>query len=209
MIRDASKYFLCAAAMVSGLLAGCNRGPERIHPPAINPASAGAAAIAEYDANGDGAIAGEELDEAAALQAAIENLDQNQDARVTADEIAARIKAWQASQVGITAVSCRVTMDDAPLEGATVVFDPPEFLGENIKPASGVTDSQGTATLSIAEQDRQDPRLSGMHCGLYQVRITKDGQVPARYNTETTLGAEVALDVADLEQGLHFDLQSM
>ena len=42
--------------------------------------------------------------------------------------------------------------------------------------------------------------FSGVHCGMYRVAVTKNGldgkeSVPAKYNTETTLGLEVAPDV--------------
>ncbi len=203
---------LLSRVVVAGLIAlvGCSRTPARIHPPSIDASAAGAAAIERFDQNGDGVVGGEELEQAPALQAAIENLDTDGDGAVSAEEVAARVRAWQASRIGIMSTSCRVTLDGEPLAGATVVYDPAPFLGDEIKPATGKTDKNGYAALTIAEEDRQDPNVPGAHCGLYRVRISKQESgsepIPARYNTDTTLGVEVAPDAEAVEAGMQFEL---
>jgi hypothetical protein len=73
-------------------------------------------------------------------------------------------------------------------------LEPEKFLGSGVKPASGVTDRDGSAALKAEGQD-----LPGVQFGFYRVRISKkDGQgretLPARYNTQTTLGCEIAPD---------------
>ena len=203
---------MAAMASTLGLVVptGCGRGPSRIHPPTINATVAGQAAMKEYDRNGDGAVAGDELDKAPSLKAALTILDADSDGRVTAEEVTARIEAWQASKIGMMSQRCEVLLDGSPLPGALVVYEPEAFLGPNVKPASGVTDDLGVAFLTIAESERPNPSFFGIHCGLYLVRITKGdrGQqvLPAGYNIVTTLGAEVAPDARDAETGSVFRL---
>ena len=44
--------------------------------------------------------------------------------------------------------------------------------------------------------------------GWYRVEITKAGEnIPAKYNTHTTLGQEIALDAAGIREGIKFSLQ--
>jgi hypothetical protein len=197
-----------SVALALVMMAGCGRGPSRIHPPSIDAVTAGNAAMKQYDRDGDGAVAGNEIDQAPSLKAALKTLDTDGDGRITAGEVTARIREWQASKLGLTTLQCEVTLDGAPLPGATVRYEPEAFLGPNVKPASGVTDELGIASLTIAESERQDPLVSGAQCGLYLVRITKDvnGQerIPPRYNAATTIGGEVA---HDMEIGSVFVLQ--
>ena len=58
--------------------------------------------------------------------------------------------------------------------------------------AAGETGRGGSAALAIPGEE-----LPGIHCGLYRVEISKLDQagaetIPARYNTDTTLGQEVS-----------------
>ncbi len=186
---------------------GCSGKPGRIHPPAINASSAGAEAITMYDTDKDGKISGAELDKCPALKAAMAQIDPSGEKAITADMITARIKAWQASKLGRTAVSCTVLHNGRPLPDAEVKFVPEKFLGENLPEASGKTDQSGVAMISIPTGgDRKVP--PGVAPGLYRVEITKASEkIPAKYNTETTLGQEVALDAAGIREGIKFDLK--
>ncbi|MBN2216110.1 MAG: hypothetical protein JW719_01910 [Pirellulales bacterium] len=184
------------------LAVGCNRTPSRVHPPGIDADAAGKAAMDQYDANKDGKVAGEELQKAPSLNAAIDNLDKDGDKAVSAEEVTERIKAWQDSRLGRTSIMIAVTYRGQPLDGAKVVFEPEQFLGAEVQPASGTTDPYGRATLNI-----ENSKIPGIAPGLYKVKITKDGMnIPAKYNTETTLGAEVARDAKDAETGPTFNL---
>jgi hypothetical protein len=158
--------------------------------------------MAEYDTDKDGKVAGAELEKAPSLKAALANLDKNADKAVSADEVTGRIKAWQASKVGDTTAMVTVTYRGQPLAGAKVVFEPEKFLGANVKPATGTTDQRGTAGMKAEG-------LMGVAPGLYKVKITKEGMaLPAMYNEQTVLGAEVANDAADaIESGPTFRLQ--
>ena len=89
--RQARILSAAGAACVATLLSGCSRGPARVGQPAINPATAAAEALAAYDTNRDGRIAGTELDASPALKSALARLDANGDGGVSAEEIAERI----------------------------------------------------------------------------------------------------------------------
>ena len=185
------RYPLSLVVLLLATCSGCfSSGPPREVGPSFDPSAIGAAAVKEYDTNGDGAIAGPELDKVPGILKALEHYDTNGDKRVTADTIAARIRQWQESGVQLTTTFCIVMLDDKPLDGATVTYEPEKFMGSELSPATGKTSPTGTAVPQI--QDKHGIRL-----GLYKVRISKMGadgkeMIPARYNTDTTLGDEVA-----------------
>jgi hypothetical protein len=157
--------------------------------------NAGGAAIANYDQNADGALSGDELKKAPALNAAIKRIDGNGDGNVTADEISSRIAAWQNSGIAITKVVAYVRQNQRPLAGAHVTLVPEEFLGPAVKSAEGTTDESGAAPLRISAS----PDEAGVHLGLYRIQVSKKGAdgketVPARFNAETSLGMEITAD---------------
>jgi hypothetical protein len=188
-----------ACCLAFTALVGCGSNTIRVGQPTINASRAGSQAIEMYDKNGDGLVSGDELEKAPALKAALANLDTNGDKAVSADEVTARVNAWKAMKTGMTGVRCHVTLDNEPLGGATVTFEPEAFLGDEIKPAVGLTNPYGDAAPSIPPKDRPAPNVpGGAHFGLYKVRISKieNGKetIPARYNTDTILGQEVSYD---------------
>ena len=64
----------------------------------------------------------------------------------------------------------------------------------------------GIATINSPYPD--DPKVGGLSPGFYRVLITKDGEkIPAKYNTETTLGAEAANGSQADQHGMKFDLE--
>jgi hypothetical protein len=202
-----------AASLLTLLvLVGCNSRPARVNPPAINPKEAAQKAMAEYDTNGDGTIDGAELDKAASLKSSLKELDTNGDGKISADEIASRIEQWQASKVGLMSFSCKVNLDKAPLAGATVTLTPEKFLGTNLLPATGTTNEQGFAAISIAKDKLSNPNFSGVHVGFYRVEVSKQQNgaetIPARYNVNTELGQEVAQGVPALQSLVTFDVKS-
>jgi hypothetical protein len=191
-------------AVAVSMGAGCSRGLPRVRPPSINASSAGAKAMEMYDADKDGKLSGAELDKCPALKAALAQIDTSGEGTITAAQITARIKQWQAAKIGRTQLECVVLRNGKPLAGAEVKFVPEEFLGDDIKTASGKTNKSGRARLSVATTSRADP--PGVALGLYRVEITKPGDnIPAKYNTETTLGQEVALDSPNI-QNIRFNL---
>jgi hypothetical protein len=183
---------------------GCSSGPGRLEPPKIDPVAAARKAIELYDANHDGVLTADELDQCPGLKAAMTRGDDP--VRVTADAIAARLQEYRASRIALTSVACRVTLDGAPLANATVRFVPESFLGPAIKEAVGITNEDGFTLLS-----RDGGDLPGVHLGFYRVEISRqaDGReaIPERYNVRTTLGQEVGPTVPG-EQGCRFALVS-
>jgi hypothetical protein len=193
---------------------GCSSGPSRVQPPSIDADDAASEAMELYDKDGDGAIAGSELDAVPGLKAAMTTLDANKDGSVQEDEIVARIESWQASGVGVVSIDCFIRMDGRPLADAKIVFEPESFLGDQIQAAEGQTGAGGTAPVSIPKANRPTPDTPlGLQLGFYRVRIAKEvggkETIPARYNAETTLGQEVAPDdPAIMGQRMGFDLES-
>jgi hypothetical protein len=184
------------------------RAPRRFPVPKIDAKGAGAKAIELYDANHDGKLSGEELDKCPGLKAALHEVDPDGSGEITADMIAARIEAWQRSKLARMTVSCKVLLDGEPMAGAEVKFVPEKFLGKNLKVATGKTDANGMAMLSIPTVGPGDP--PGVAPGFYRVEITKaDEKIPAEYNTDTIFGQEVATDAKNIKnmQGIKFELK--
>ncbi len=204
--------FLSVRGMVFGvslgalLGVGCSQGPSRIKPLAVDPSGSAAKAIETYDKDGDGMIGGKELDASPGLKAAIKEIDSNGDKKLSQDEIEARLQAWIDSKFGITQTSVMVTLNGAPLPGATVKFVPEDFLGTAAAPAEGVTDEQGVCSPSVGPEHMPEPGLGGLRLGLYRIEITRENKgkelVPAKYNTKTELGQEIASGAANMRQGL-------
>jgi hypothetical protein len=197
---------------LAGLLAagaGCPTRPPRIYPPSIDPSAAGRAAIEMFDSNKDGILSGAELDKCPGLKAALPRVAPAGHG-VTAEMIAARIRSWQEMKIGRMPVVCTVLRNGKPLEGAEVKFVPEKFLGGNIQVATGKTDKVGAVSISVPTSgDRFDP--PGMPPGFYRIEVRKAGlDIPAKYNTATILGEEIAFDapvIRDEGKGITLDLK--
>lgn len=184
-----------AGVLLIGMLAtvGCGSGSTgRVAAPSYDPDAMAAAALSALDANGNGTIEGAELDACPALKSALPGIDTNRDRKVSADELKARFTAYKAQAAGAVGVAASVTLDVAPLPDATVTFTPEPFMGAAAREATAVTRADGSiATFSVGGES-----LPGLPCGLYRVKVSKPGPegqetIPARYNTQTTLGCEV------------------
>ena len=193
------KVSLCSLFII-GALAGCSHGPSALAPPRINP-NAGQAAIEKYDANGDGSIDGDELKKVPALKTSMARADKNRDGKITAEEIDERIAAWKKSGLAIMRVTAVVRQNGQPLGDAAVTFVPEEFLGDVVKPATGVTDATGSAVMQISSA----PDERGVQLGYYRIRISKKGAngqelIPSQYNAETESGVEVTPEDAGMDR---------
>ncbi len=213
-----------AALVVSG---GCGgRSPSAIQPMEIA-SNAGAQAMAQLDANKDGFLDYNELAKAPGLRAGVASIkkmatfrgpkpseSQLQSAKISAEEIDARIQEWKEHGSGRTTVSCRVYRINKkggkgkiPLAGAEVKFVPETFLGPGLLTGTGTTAASGTALVAQPSRGGGDP-TTGMCPGFYRVEITKGNEIPAKYNTTTILGVEIAGDAPDLSAGgPTFDLE--
>jgi EF hand len=173
------------------LAAGCSGGGSG--GPQVSPREAARAALAEYDANQDGALDAKELERCPALWSALKRIDKNNDGRLTADEIADRL-TFLRRQEALTGIGVEVSLDGRPLSGATVTLEPEKFMGPSFKPVSAVTDEIGTGTLQGG-----GPSEEAVPLGYYRVLVSKknargEEMIPARYNTKTVLGQEIAPD---------------
>jgi len=186
--------------------------------------NAGSQAIAKYDANKDGVLDYKELNGAPGLQAAVATIKKLAKPRhpppsesellgatITAAEIDARIREWKARGTGRIRVLCRVMKAtrggvSEPLANAEVKFVPEDFLGPGLPAGTGTTDRTGMALILQPKQGEGDT-APGMSPGFYRVEITKGTEIPAKYNTETILGQEVAADVAGISSTLVFELE--
>lgn len=208
----------CGQAVLVALVAlgvgGCTWGTKRFEPPSISASGAASEAIKLYDTDGDGFLAGAELDKVPGLKAAIETVDTDKDGKVSAEEIAARITAWKASKIGVAGTMCIVKLDGQPLADAMVTFEPESFLGENVLAGIGVTDFTGAAYPTIPKDKRPVAGMPpGLQLGFYRVKVSKEvggrETIPAQYNAETTLGQQVAMDDAAMSKGrVVFNLKS-
>jgi hypothetical protein len=159
----------------------------------VDPDEASAAALEQYDKNGDGQLDEAELKACPALLGALGAYDETNDKKLSKEEIAAQIDYMYQRGSGLVSIDCLVTLDGAPLSGATVKFIPEKFLGDEIKPAEGITNSGGNASMSIAadELPKELRRHSFMRTGIYRVEITHPTRkIPAKYKTNTELGFE-------------------
>jgi hypothetical protein len=182
---------LLGPAFVFVIGCGGDRG-DPYWPPRIDAVAAGRAAIAEYDTNGDGKISGAELDRCPGVKAAIHQIDPSGNGAVTSETIKARIQAWRDSKLGRMFVKCRVVHNGRPVPSAEVKFVPEEFLGPIVPTASGTTDKNGVAIMSYRRVAGEPP---GVAPGFYRIEIIKRGaNIPAKYNTESILGLEIAMD---------------
>ena len=227
MLHRALGVARIVAVVSLALSAGCSREPPPpVKPPEpppyrspacawrIDPVAAAQKAIEMYDTNHDGKISGEELDQCPPLKDAIDRIDRTGVKEVTAENLAVRIRVWQASPLANTLIwmGCTVTRNGKPLEGAIVKFVPEKFLGDFLQTAAGLapSDAKGRVSVTIpipADEDSGD-HLGGETIGLFRIEVTKPGEdIPAKYNTETILGSEFAIDNPKFHDGLKFDLQ--
>jgi hypothetical protein len=191
-VRAAEVYRFWGFAIL--LLVGCNRGPGAIKPPDVDADDAAQAAIEQYDGDGDGQLSSEEWSKSPALQSVAAQYDTGHDGALSADEVGSGIDVWKRTGVGVRLVPFAVQWNGRPLAGATVRLVPAPFLGESIKAASGETNQNGAGQLNLAPQDRPKnaPNMALMQPGLYHVEITHPSvTIPAKYNTQTTLGIEI------------------
>ncbi len=173
---------------LGGLSVSCHRAEI---PPQIDAEQAATAALKQLDSSNDGRLSAEELAGCPALKDAFSRYDTDGDQHIAKDELLQRLQRVLDTEVGLMEVNCEVHLSGLPLPGASVKFVPESFLGSAVQPSEGVTDASGTASMRLP-----GAADSGMQLGIYKVEITHPShQLPARYNTATTLGIDVAPDV--------------
>lgn len=185
----------CRRVRVLGILAvviaGCGpKRPARVVAPRLDVAAITAGILAKADADSNGRIEGPELGRVPALAAGLGVLDTDRDKAVSAAELSAWLGRVVESKVAITSAPVVVVHKRKPLKGVTVKFIPESFMGASTKAAEGTTDGNGQANVTIP-----GGQFPGVNCGIYRVEISGKGNdgkpLPARYNTDTTLGIAV------------------
>lgn len=180
---------LPAFGLVAVLATGCG-GADTPAPPALPRYDAEAvtqAALKQLDKNGNSVLDAAELDGSAGLKGALAEIDANGDRQLTADELRNRFSRYSNVGSGYVSVTCVVTLDDNPLPGAVVRFEPEGFMGAALKPAEATASEEGRAPMKTEGTDAY-----GVMPGVYRITVTHPSRpIPARYNTKTIFGREV------------------
>ncbi|MEO2046897.1 MAG: hypothetical protein ABGX16_10025 [Pirellulales bacterium] len=190
---------LIGCCLFWSLAVGCSSQPSAINPVDIDPYEASRQALTQYDKNGDNMLSGDELTDVAGIAKYKKLYDLDGDDQVSQDEIVNRIKLWSHQGLGIRQLIVLVTLDGQPFPGADIEFVPENYLGPNVKRATGKTDGSGSADLAMAKEDMPAQLshlpIGGVMGGTFKVKVTHPSiDVSARYNRETVLGEEIAFD---------------
>jgi hypothetical protein len=163
--------------------------------------------MTKYDTNGDGKLDSTELKQCPGVADGLSRVDTDHDGKISGEEIAARIEYWDTALTAIINGTTEITLDGKPLAGATVTFEPEDFLGDAFTTCSGETDQYGRAAISGHDAD-----FPGIYLGFYRVRVSKvvNGKetIPAKYNTASELGYEASDDIPDISNVIQFQLKS-
>ena len=192
IVRMLWMLFLCH-------IAGCSSRPAAVRPVEINASAAAAEAVNLYDRDGSRTLDDGELAAVPGMAKYKQLYDTDQDKTVSAEEIEARFRTWKDQALGLRELLVVVTLDGKPLADATVRFIPEPYLGPNVKAATGETDHQGVASVSVSLDDLPERfrrlQVRAIMGGTYKVEVTHPTrELPSKYNRETILGEEVALD---------------
>ena len=180
------------------LLGGCIRQGTRVGAALPDPKESAAAAIQTLDTDSDGQISGAELDKSPGLKAGLSRIDRDGSGGISEAEIRQHLQEYHDTGLSLMSLDCRVAVNGKQVPGINVTLTPEPFLGEEIKPAHGVTDSMGACML-VAEGAKRP----GVQIGLYRISVSRkddrSGQelIAARYNEETELGVEVSNAASD------------
>ncbi len=211
MNRTSSGIDMLLVCLGLVVIVGCSNEPTPAPRFQIDPQKAAQEAMKLYDANGDGTLDKKELSASPPLLELLENLKTRPGGHpdsLTAADIATRFEEWVKAPANLFTISPTVYLDGAPLAGATVTYDPEPFLGSSYHPHQGKTDVHGGAGL-----EPEVKGFPGIYVGLYRVRISKkdpsgNETLPARYNTKTELGREVAAGIRNTRESVVFRLTS-
>ena len=200
---------LAALSSAVALLAaaGCGQGAAP-PPPPLDPAAIAARAIAALDANQSGALEAAEIAQSHGLRSGLSKIDANGDGILTAAEIEQRLRRYDEFPVANLPLGCVVWIDGRPLAEGDVRLVPEPFFGDSRQVVLGRSDEHGTVDFRAEGND-----AFGVPQGLYRIEISKtdaagNETLPARYNTQTQLGQEVAFDRREIEGALRLELQS-
>ena len=165
------------------LIAGCSGGPERVKAPKIDLDAAATQAIELYDTDHDGKLSEKELVQCPGVLKTLAGYDTNKDKFIDAEEFHRHLVNLLGDHTGATQLMANVSFQGRPLSGASVVFEPEPYLGDDIQTATGVTSNAGTADLAIPSE-KVPAALKNfklIQYGTYKVRITHPSiAIPAK-----------------------------
>ena len=191
-IRFNRHWVICLVAVCIAHTIGCTGRPDRVEVPDFDPNQIGDRAIELFDKDGDSSLSSAERGDVKSLESAMQRIDKDGDGKLTAAEIAARIEFYHEFRAGLLPVYCTLLLGGRPVAEAKVTYEPAEFMGEGVLPAYGTTNSQGSTEISMAEEHRPSPALTGVQPGFYRLRVTlPDGTEVKNLN----VGVECAGDV--------------
>jgi hypothetical protein len=197
-----------AACAILATAPGCgSKSPQRVDLPRI-PTNAGQRAVAQFDQQRTGHLSEADLARCPSIKSVADVLDPQHTGTITAEMINERIRGYRERGIARLVAVFKVLHDGRPLTGATVKLVPEEFLGGNMLTGSGTTNYAGEALPGVGSPGSLEP--PSMPCGFYRVEITKPGEsIPARYNTDTTLGVEISslLRPGESSASYKFDLR--
>lgn len=177
LVQSGRSPLLVAATCL--LVTGCSDGGSTSRH--LDPQCMANKAIQTYDANGDGVLDSEELNECLPLVESMSRIDRNNDGQLTNDEIFVRFEKYGSLSASIPG-QVTVFKGGRPLMEADVLFEPEPFM-EGVAPSyKGTTNSLGRVFLV------SDPVTRGLAVGFYRVTITR------RDGSKKILGCEIADD---------------
>jgi hypothetical protein len=196
-------YLAISVALAYGLgLTGCNGGPKRVDPIALSGAQIAAEALKQFDKDSSGDLSRQELSELPSVLSVLAQYDKDSNESLTAAEIEERIARWQQLKVGLVNCSFTITLDGKALQKADVELVPEAICGGTLPRCKGKTDDLGRVTLSPVADDpnaKSTQGLPGVPPGLYKVIVVHPKLSNlTKYNSQTTLGIQVAPDDPDL-----------
>jgi len=146
-----------------------------------------------YDTDGDKKLSEAERKACPGLEVSLSIYDKDGDGSISQEEIVDRLTLFITQSVALARLSAKVRFNGRPLNDATIRLVPEPYLGDELKTAIGKTRGKGGASVAVPDEELPENQkgIRGIHLGTYKVEITHpSAKIPARYNTETTLGYE-------------------
>ena len=195
---------LIVTSLALWLASGC--GPRPGSPQPLDPAAIASAAVAALDRNQSGAIEVAEMTHP--LRSGAAKIDADGDGALTAEELTQRLARYGEFPVECLPLGCIVQLDGRPLAEGQVRLVPEAYFGASRRMVLGRTDPNGMADFKV-----EGERGFGVPQGMYRIEVSKTDSngretLPARYNTDSQLGQEIAFDRREIEGSLRLELKS-